>query len=73
MNENAGPYTGMDRFDCRAAIVADLEKGGLLVKTEPYTHSVGHCQRCHTIVEPLVSKQWFVTHGAAGRRRPSRP
>jgi valyl-tRNA synthetase len=60
MSDEAGPYKGMDRFDCRAAIEADLEKGGYLVKVEPYTHSVGHCQRCHTLVEPLVSKQWFL-------------
>ena len=60
MSDEAGPYKGMDRFDCRAAIEADLEKGGYLVKIEPYTHSVGHCQRCHTLVEPLVSKQWFL-------------
>jgi valyl-tRNA synthetase len=61
MNENAGPYAGLDRFDCRRAILADLEKDGLLVKVEPYTHSVGHCDRCQTIVEPIASKQWFIT------------
>ena len=60
MNENAGPYAGLERFACRKAILADLEKEGLLVKIEPYTHSVGHCHRCQTIVEPIVSKQWFV-------------
>ncbi|MBN1176771.1 MAG: valine--tRNA ligase [Dehalococcoidales bacterium] len=60
MNENAGPYNGMDRFDCRKAIVADLEKAGQLVKIENYSHAIGHCQRCHTIVEPLASRQWFV-------------
>ena len=60
MNENAGPYKGMDRYECRQAIVADLEKAGLLVKIEPYTHAVGHCERCHTIVEPIASRQWFV-------------
>jgi valyl-tRNA synthetase len=60
MSDEAGPYKGLDRFACRAAIEADLEKGGYLVKVEPYTHSVGHCQRCHTLVEPLVSKQWFL-------------
>jgi len=60
MNENAGPYKGQDRFACRQALLADLEKEGLLVKIDPYVHSVGHCQRCRTIVEPLVSKQWFV-------------
>ncbi len=60
MNENAGPYAGLDRFSCRKAILADLEKEGLLVKVEPYSHSVGHCQRCQTIIEPLASKQWFI-------------
>ncbi len=60
MNENAGPYKGLDRLVCRGQVVEDLEKLGLLVKTEPYGHSVGHCQRCQTTVEPLVSKQWFV-------------
>ena len=60
MSDAAGPYKGLDRFDCRGAIEADLEKGGYLAKTEPYGHSVGHCQRCHTLVEPLVSKQWFL-------------
>ncbi len=60
MNENAGPYVGLDRFACREAIVADLEKEGLLVKIEPYAHAVGHCQRCRTIIEPIASKQWFV-------------
>ncbi len=60
MNENAGPYAGLDRFACREAILSDLEKDGLLVKVEPYSHSVGHCDRCQTIIEPLASKQWFV-------------
>ncbi len=60
MNENAGPYVGLDRFACRRAILADLEKEGLLVKVEPYTHSVGHCDRCQTVIEPIASKQWFI-------------
>jgi len=60
MNENAGPYQGMERFACREAIVKDLEKDSLLVRIEPYTHAVGHCQRCRTVIEPLASKQWFV-------------
>jgi len=59
-NENAGPYAGLDRFACRQAILSDLEKDGLLVKIEPYTHSVGHCDRCGTVIEPLASKQWFI-------------
>ena len=60
MNENAGPYVGLERFACREAILADLEKDGLLVKVEPYSHSVGHCQRCQTVLEPIASRQWFV-------------
>ncbi|MFC1950513.1 valine--tRNA ligase [Chloroflexota bacterium] len=60
MNENAGIYAGLDRFACREAILSDLEKEGLLVKIEPYTHSIGHCNRCQTVVEPIASKQWFV-------------
>jgi valyl-tRNA synthetase len=60
MNKNAGPYAGLDRFSCRQAILSDLEKDGLLVKIEPYSHSVGHCQRCQTVIEPVASKQWFV-------------
>jgi valyl-tRNA synthetase len=60
MNENAGPYTGLDRFVCRKTIVADLDRDGLLEKIEPYNHSIGHCFRCHTVVEPVASKQWFV-------------
>ncbi len=60
MNAEAGPYEGLDRFEARAAIVADFEKEGLLVKVEDYHHTVGHCQRCDTVVEPLISTQWFV-------------
>jgi len=60
MNENAGPYKGMDRYDCRKAIIVDLEEAGQLVKTEDYSHAVGHCQRCQTTIEPLASQQWFV-------------
>jgi len=60
MNENAGPYAGLDRFACRQAILSDLEKDGLLVKVEPYPHSVGHCDRCQTVIEPIASKQWFI-------------
>lgn len=56
----SGPYAGMDRFECREAIVKDLEKEGLLVKIEPYLHQEPHCQRCHTVIEPRVSLQWFV-------------
>ncbi|MDP3880279.1 MAG: valine--tRNA ligase [Dehalococcoidales bacterium] len=60
MNENAGPYAGLDRFACREKILADLEKDGLLVRIEPYGHSVGHCLRCQTVIEPIASKQWFI-------------
>jgi len=60
MNENAGPYQGLDRFACREKILADLERDGLLVKVEPHLHSVGHCCRCNTVVEPWASKQWFI-------------
>ena len=60
MNAEAGPYEGMDRMAVREAIVADLESRGLLERIEPYRHAVGHCERCDQVVEPLVSKQWFV-------------
>ena len=60
MNELAGPYKGMDRFECRERIVEDLEKEGLLEKIEPYRTAIGHCYRCKTVIEPLLSKQWFV-------------
>ncbi len=53
-------YEGMDRFDCREQLLKDLETQNLLLKTEPYVHSVGKCYRCHTIVEPWLSDQWFV-------------
>ena len=60
MNENAGPYQGMDRFECREKIVKDFERDGVLIKIEDYPHVVGHCYRCKTIVEPNLSLQWFV-------------
>ncbi len=60
LNENAGPYQGMDRFACREALLRELKQQGLLVRTEPYTHAVGHCYRCNTVVEPMALKQWFV-------------
>ncbi len=60
MNENASRYRGLDRFECRRKIVDDLEKDGILLKTEDYRHMVGHCYRCKTIVEPNLSLQWFV-------------
>jgi valyl-tRNA synthetase len=60
MNELAGPYEGMDRFECREVILSDLKEAGLLEKIEPYRHAVGHCYRCKNMIEPLLSKQWFV-------------
>lgn len=60
MNANAGKYVGLSREDARIAIVKDLEEQGYLVSVEDYKHNVGHCYRCHSTVEPLVSKQWFV-------------
>jgi valyl-tRNA synthetase len=63
MNELAGPYKDMDRFECREKILEDLENAELLEKIEPYRHAVGHCYRCKTMIEPLLSKQWFVKVG----------
>jgi len=60
MSADTGKYAGLDRYECRKVIVADLEAQGYLVKIEDHAHAVGHCQRCTTVVEPLVSKQWFV-------------
>ena len=60
MNEKAGKYAGMNLKECRKAIIADLDAAGALVKIEPTKHEVGTCYRCHTSVEPRVSKQWFV-------------
>ena len=60
MNERAGKYIGMDRYECRKALVADLEEMGLLVKIEPHSHNVGTHDRCGTTVEPMIKQQWFV-------------
>lgn len=60
MTEDAGPFAGLERYECRKQIVARLKEEGYLVKIEEHSHAVGHCQRCHNIVEPLVSTQWFV-------------
>lgn len=60
INENGGVYCGLDRFEARKAVLKDLEEQGLLIKTENHKNSVGHCYRCNTIIEPRVSKQWFV-------------
>jgi valyl-tRNA synthetase len=60
MNENAGDFRGLDRFEARARIVEALRDAGYLEKVEPHTHSVGHCSRCNTVIEPSLSWQWFV-------------
>lgn len=60
INENGGDYEGMDRFEAREAIIIDLKERGLFVKSEAHRHAVGHCYRCHTVVEPRLSPQWFV-------------
>lgn len=61
MTAEAGPYAGLDRFACRKKILRDLEKGGYLAKVEPYKHRVGHCYRCTSVLEPMLSLQWFVS------------
>jgi valyl-tRNA synthetase len=63
LNENAGPYQALERFEARRKVVEDLQKEGLLEKIEDYSHAVGHCDRCQTIIEPIASKQWFVEMG----------
>lgn len=60
INENGGVYKGLDRYEARKKVVADLEKMGLIEKVDKHVHSVGHCYRCSTVVEPYLSKQWFV-------------
>ena len=60
MTAEAGKYAGQERYECRKNVVKELDEKGFLVKIEDLTHAVGHCQRCHCVVEPLVSKQWFV-------------
>jgi valyl-tRNA synthetase len=60
LNENAGPYAGQDRLEARQKLVDELQVSGLLVKIDPHTHALGHCQRCRTVVEPRVATQWFV-------------
>lgn len=60
VNENGGPYAGLDRFAARKKIVKDLAREGLLEKIEDYTHAIGHCYRCDTVIEPYVSRQWFI-------------
>jgi len=60
MSEEAGPYAGLDRYEARERLLADLEKEGLLIKVEDHLHAPGRCQRCHTMIEPLISEQWFI-------------
>jgi valyl-tRNA synthetase len=60
ISEEGGPYAGLDRYEARARVVADIEAAGLLVKVEDHAHPVGHCYRCQTVVEPWLSDQWFV-------------
>ncbi|WP_066632617.1 valine--tRNA ligase [Desulfolucanica intricata] len=60
MNEAAGSYRGLDRWECRKKIIKDLHTQGYLVKTDDHEHAVGHCYRCNTVIEPMLSKQWFV-------------
>ncbi len=61
VNENGGPYAGLDRYEARNAVVRDLEKMHYIQKVETHLHAVGHCYRCHTVIEPYLSKQWFVS------------
>lgn len=60
MTAAAGQYAGLDRYEARERVVADLERDGFLLNIDTHTHAVGHCQRCSTVIEPLLSKQWFV-------------
>ena len=75
MTAAGGPYAGLDRFEARKRVVADLEALGLLEKIEDYTLSLGNCERCKTVVEPLVSTQWFVRPSRSPKKpsRRSRP
>ena len=65
MNENAGEFAGLDRYEARKRIVAETRRNGYFAKTEPHKHNVGSCYRCHATVEPIVSKQWFVKNGTS--------
>ncbi|MBQ9511365.1 MAG: valine--tRNA ligase [Clostridia bacterium] len=68
ITEEGGKYAGLDRYEARKQLVADLEAGGYLVKVEKYTHAVGHCCRCGTVVEPIASRQWFVKMGSLAEK-----
>jgi len=60
ISPEGGAYAGLDRYEARKRVIADLDAAGLLVKTDDHVHSVGHCYRCHTVIEPWLSDQWFV-------------
>ena len=60
VNREGGPYEGLDRYEARRAVLRDLEEQGRLARTETHRHAVGHCYRCHTVIEPYLSEQWFV-------------
>ncbi|MBS3956789.1 MAG: valine--tRNA ligase [Clostridiales bacterium] len=60
ISQEGGPYAGLDRYEARRRVVADMDAAGLLVRVDPHVHSVGHCYRCHTTIEPYLSDQWFV-------------
>ncbi|MFC0212608.1 valine--tRNA ligase [Paenibacillus chartarius] len=68
MNANAGPYRGLDRFECRKKLVADLKEQGVLLKIEEHTHQVGHSERSGAVVEPYLSTQWFVSMAGPSER-----
>ncbi len=61
VNDNGGPYAGLERFEARDAVLRDLEEMGYVQKVEAHLHAVGHCYRCHTVIEPYLSQQWFVS------------
>ncbi len=68
MNENAGKYAGMQSLECREKLVDELKSLGLMEKIENYSHNVGHCQRCHNTLEPIVTKQWYVKMDSLAKR-----
>ena len=69
MNENAGPYAGLDRYEARKRVLEDLREQGFLVGEKDYTISIGKCERCGTVVEPRLSTQWFIKIAAARATR----
>ena len=68
MNDNAMHYAGLDRYDCRKQIITDLKSKNLLLDIKPYTHSIGHCGRCKTAIEPKISTQWFIKTKALAQK-----